>query len=184
MNAVGWPWSVEVAPCAAKKARRSRNQEAFRLIRQHTTTLLSVGEVFNTIRDCKDLIEEQLVDYIRTTIMGAGGLTHLRRIADFASVWGVRTVCHGATDLSPVTMGTALHFDAWVPNFGIHEYMRHTPEADEVFPHDDRFEAGFLIPGDRLGHGVDIDETLAARFPYMPRQLPVAGLRDGTMWKW
>ena len=32
-------------------------------------------------------------------------------------------------------MGAALHFDIWVPNFGIQEYMRHTPETDAVFPH-------------------------------------------------
>jgi mannonate dehydratase len=162
----------------------AENQEAFRLIRQHTTTPLAVGEIFNTLWDCKDLIQEQLIDYIRATVVGAGGLTHLRRIADFASVWQVRTGCHGATDLSPVTMGAALHFDTWVPNFGIQEYMRHTPETDAVFPHAYRFEAGLLYPGDVPGHGVDIDEALAARFPYEPKQLPVARLEDGTMWNW
>lgn len=31
----------------------------------------------------------------------------------------VRTGSHGATDLSPVCLGAALHFDTWVPNFGI-----------------------------------------------------------------
>ncbi|HTF38933.1 MAG TPA: D-galactonate dehydratase family protein, partial [Blastocatellia bacterium] len=35
-------------------------QEGFRLIRQHTTTPLAVGEVFNTIYDCQQLIREQL----------------------------------------------------------------------------------------------------------------------------
>jgi mannonate dehydratase len=96
----------------------------------------------------------------------------------------VRTGCHGATDLSPVTMGAALHFDTWVPNFGIQEYMRHTPTTDEVFPHAYRFEAGQLFPGDAPGHGVDIDEALAAKFPYEPKQLPIARLEDGTMWNW
>lgn len=162
----------------------AENQESFRVIRQHTTTPLAVGEVFNTIWDCKDLIQEQLVDYIRTTIVGAGGVTHLRRIADFAGVWQVRTGCHGATDLSPVTMGAALHFDSWIPNFGIQEYMRHTPETDVVFPHAYRFEDGLLYPGDAPGHGVEIDETLAARYPYEPRQLPIARLEDGTLWNW
>ena len=162
----------------------AENQESFRLIRQHTTTPLAVGEIFNTIWDCKDLIQEQLIDYIRTTIVGAGGVTHLRRIADFAAVWQVRTGCHGATDLSPVTMGAALHFDTWVPNFGIQEYMRHTPETDAVFPHAYSFEAGLLFPGEAPGHGVDIDETLAAKYPYDPKQLPVARLEDGTMWNW
>nr|WP_315457319.1 D-mannonate dehydratase ManD [uncultured Sphingorhabdus sp.] len=162
----------------------AENQEAFKLVRHHTTTPLAVGEIFNTIWDCKDLIQNQLIDYIRCTIVGAGGVTHLRRIADLASLYQVRTGCHGATDLSPVTMGTALHFDTWVPNFGIQEYMRHTSETDAVFPHDYRFEKGELFVGDTPGHGVDIDEELAAKYPYKPAYLPVARLEDGTMWNW
>ena len=51
----------------------AENQEAFRLIRQHTVTPLAVGEIFNTIWDCKDLIQEQLIDYIRATVTHAGG---------------------------------------------------------------------------------------------------------------
>ena len=165
-------------------ATPAENQEAFRLIRQHTTTPLAVGEIFNTIWDCKDLIQNQLIDYIRTTVVHAGGITHLRRIADLASMYQVRTGSHGATDLSPVCMGAALHFDTWVPNFGIQEYMRHTPETDEVFPHDYSFADGYLKVGDTPGHGVDIDEALAAKYPYQPMQLPVARLQDGTMWNW
>lgn len=162
----------------------AENQEAFQLVRQHTITPLAVGEIFNTIWDAKDLIQNQLIDYIRATVVGAGGLTHLRRIADLASLYQIRTGCHGATDLSPVTMGCALHFDTWVPNFGIQEYMRHSEETDAVFPHDYRFEKGELFCGETPGHGVDIDEALAAKYPYKPAYLPVARLEDGTMWNW
>ncbi len=162
----------------------AENQQAFRLIRERTTTPLAVGEIFNTIWDCKELIEHQLIDYIRCTVLRAGGITHLRRIADLASLYQVRTGCHGATDLSPVTMGAALHFDTWVPNFGIQEYMRHSNETDAVFPHDYRFDRGFLYCGETPGHGVTIDEQLAAKYPYSPAQLPVARLEDGTMWNW
>jgi len=162
----------------------AENQEAFRLVRQHTTTPLAVGEVFNTIWDAKDLIQNQLIDYIRCTIVGAGGVSHLRRIADLAALYQIRTGCHGATDLSPVTMGTALHFDTWVPNFGIQEYMRHSEETDAVFPHDYSFADGHLTCGETPGHGVDIDEALAAKSPYKPAYLPVARLEDGTMWNW
>ncbi|MDI8751984.1 tail fiber assembly protein, partial [Salmonella enterica subsp. enterica serovar Montevideo] len=42
----------------------AENQACFRLIRQHTVTPIAVGEVFNSIWDCKQLIEEQLIDYI------------------------------------------------------------------------------------------------------------------------
>lgn len=165
-------------------ATPAENQEAFRLIRQHTVTPLAVGEVFNTIWDCKNLIQEQLIDYIRTTVVHAGGITHLRRIADFASLYQVRTGCHGATDLSPVCMGAALHFDSWVPNFGIQEYMLHTEQTNEVFPHSYSFNNGYLYPGEVPGHGVDIDESLAAKFPYQRAYLPVNRLQDGSMWDW
>ena len=162
----------------------AENQAGFRLIRQHTTTPLALGEVFNTIWDCKQLLEEQLIDYIRTTVVHAGGITHLRRIADLAALHHVRTGSHGATDLSPVCMGAALNFDLWVPNFGIQEYMRHTEETDAVFPHSYYFKDGFLHPGEVAGHGVEFNETLAAKFPYQRAYLPVNRLEDGTMWNW
>ncbi|HET9191747.1 MAG TPA: D-mannonate dehydratase ManD, partial [Vicinamibacterales bacterium] len=118
------------------------NPESFRLIRQHTTTPLAVGEVFNSIHDCRQLIQEQLIDYIRMTVVHAGGISHLKKIASLAELYQVRTGSHGATDLSPVCMAAALHFDLSVHNFGIQEYMPHTSETDRVFPHAYRFADG------------------------------------------
>jgi mannonate dehydratase len=160
------------------------NQASFRMIRQHTTTPLAVGEVFNSIWDCKQLIEEQLIDYIRTTVVHAGGISHLRRVAALADLYHVKTGCHGATDLSPVCLAAALHFDLSIPNFGLQEYMRHTAQTDAVFPHAYRFKDGSLHPGDQPGLGVDIDETLAAQYPYQRAYLPVNRLEDGTMTNW
>lgn len=159
-------------------------QENFRLIRQHTTTPLAVGEVFNTIFDCKQLISEQLIDYIRTTVVHAGGLSHLRRIASFAEMFNVATGCHGATDLSPVCLAAALHFDLSVHNFGIQEYMRHTDETDRVFPHQYTFQGGMMYPGDAPGLGVEIDENLASQYPYERAYLPINRKLDGTMHSW
>ncbi|HTP76400.1 MAG TPA: D-mannonate dehydratase ManD [Rhizomicrobium sp.] len=162
----------------------AENQDNFRLIRRHTTTPLAVGEVFNTIFDAKQLIEEQLIDYIRMTVVHSGGISHLRRVASLADLYQVRTGCHGATDLSPVCMAAALHFDISVPNFGIQEYMRHTAETDAVFPHAYSFADGMLHPGEAIGLGVDIDETLAAKYPYKRAFLPVNRLEDGSMTNW
>ena len=162
----------------------AENQDGFRLIRQHSTTPLAVGEVFNTIWDCKQLIEEQLIDFIRTTCVHAGGPTALRRIMDFAGVHHVRTACHGAADMSPICLGANLHLDLWVPNFGIQEYSGYTDEMLSVFPHAWSFSDGYLHPGDAPGHGVDFDETLADKHPYQRAYLPVNRLEDGTLWHW
>ncbi len=162
----------------------AEDQEAFRLIRQHTVTPIAVGEVFNSIWDCQHLIEHRLIDYIRATVTHAGGLSHLRKIASLAELYQVRTGCHGATDLSPVCMGAALHFGLAVANFGIQEHMPHSAETDAVFPHAYAYKDGFMHPGEVPGHGVEIDETLAAKYPYEPAYLPVARLEDGTLWNW
>ncbi len=159
-------------------------QDGFRLIRQHTTIPLAVGEVFNTIYDCHELIQQQLIDYIRTAVVHAGGLSHLRKIASLAELYQVRTGCHGATDLSPVCMAAALHFDISVHNFGIQEYMRYSDETDAVFPHAYTFESGLMYPGDAPGLGVDIDEALAAKYPYERAYLPINRTLDGTMHSW
>lgn len=159
-------------------------QEGFGLIRQHTTTPIAVGEVFNSLHDARLLIEKQWIDYLRMTVVHGGGITPLKKAADFAAVYQVKTGFHGATDLSPVTMAAALHLGLAVYNFGIQEHMPHTTLTDEVFPHGYRFEAGYMHPGDAPGLGVEIDEALAAKYPYQRAYLPVARLLDGTLTDW
>lgn len=159
-------------------------QEGFGLIRQHTTTPIAVGEVFNSLHDARLLIEKQWIDYLRMTVVHGGGITPLKKAADFAAIYHVRTGFHGATDLSPVTMAAALHLGLALHNFGIQEHMPHTPLTDEVFPHAYRFEAGYMHPGNAPGLGVEIDEALAAKYPYQRAYLPVARLLDGTLTDW
>ncbi|OCG35154.1 bifunctional D-altronate/D-mannonate dehydratase [Gilliamella sp. Gris1-4] len=162
----------------------AENQECFRLIRQHTVTPIAVGEVFNSIWDCKQLIQEQLIDYIRTTITHAGGITHMRRIADFAALYQVRTGSHGPSDLSPICHAAALHFDMWVPNFGVQEFMGYSQQMLEVFSPNWTFTDGYMHPSDKPGLSIDFDEKLAEKYPYNPAYLPVARLEDGTLWNW
>ncbi len=144
-------------------------QEGFRLIRQHTTTPIALGEVFNTIWDARLLIEEQLIDYIRTTAVHAGGVTGLRRIMDFASIYHVRTGCHGAMDIGPSAMAANIHLGLWAPNFGVQEFSGYTEATHEVFPHAFSQSGGFMHPGDAPGLGVDIDEKLAAQLSLRAR---------------
>jgi mannonate dehydratase len=159
-------------------------QDNLRLARQHTTTPIAIGEVFNTIYDAEALMRGQLIDYLRAAVVHAGGLTHLRKIAHVAELYNVKTGAHGATDMSPVCLAASLHFDLAIHNFGIQEYMRHSDDTDRVFPHAYSFNNGALYPGDKPGLGVDIDETLAANYPYERAYLPIARKLDGTVHSW
>ena len=162
----------------------AENQETFRLIRQHTTTPIAVGEVLTSIWDVQQLITEQLIDYVRTSVSHSGGITHLRRIFDLAALYQVRSGSHGPTDLSPVSLAAAVHLDTAIPNFGIQEYMAFAPETLEVFRGGVRFERGFLHVSEEPGLGIEYDEALAERFPYDPKYLPVARRLDGSVHDW
>ncbi|MFC4493854.1 D-mannonate dehydratase ManD [Streptomyces ovatisporus] len=165
-------------------ATPGEDQAALRLIRQHTTTPLAIGEVFNSVHDYTTLLAERLIDYVRSAVTHTGGVTAMKKLLDLAAVYGVRSGMHGPTDISPVGMAAQLHLDLAVHNFGIQEYMRHSPESLEVFRTSWTFDEGLLHPSDAPGLGVDLDLDAAGRFPYEPAYLPVNRLADGTVHDW
>jgi mannonate dehydratase len=169
-------WLEDVTP--------AENQDALRLVRNHTTTPLAIGEVFNTIWDCQHLITEQLIDFIRVAIVHAGGISHVRKIFALAEVYQIRGGPHGPSDVSPISLGASLHLGLATPNFGIQEYMGYDPLVSEVFPHAWSFSDGHLTPGDVPGIGVSMNEELAEQHPYEQAYLPVARRRDGSMTDW
>jgi len=159
-------------------------QEGLRWIRRHSTTPIAIGEVFNTAYDYSTLFTEQLIDYVRMPVSHGGGITHLSKVAAWASFYHVQTGFHGATDLSPIALAAALHFDLAINNFGIQEYMPHPPSTFDVFRVGYSLERGALVLSDAPGLGVTFDETEASRHPYAPASLPVNRKLDGTLYHW
>lgn len=163
----------------------AEDQAALRMIRQHSTTPIAIGEVFNSIWDCNKLIEEELIDFIRVSVTYAGGITHTRRIADLAAWHHVRTGFHGAPSHSPISMAAQAHLNAWAPNFGIQEYLvLGTAECDALFPSDHHMKNGQFFVSDAPGLGVDFDEAEAKRYSFEPGSHPVVRLEDGTVWNY
>jgi len=166
-------------------AAMAENQESYKSIRDHTTTPLAIGETYNTIWDCKTLIENQWIDFIRMAATHGGGITALRRIADYASIYNVKTAPHGAPDLSPICFAAHMHLNIWAPNFGIQEYVGRGNEASQkLFKHDIEVKNGQAYISDTPGLGVEFDESLVEKYPYKRSYLPVSRLEDGTMWHW
>jgi mannonate dehydratase len=169
-------WLEDVTP--------AENQEVLRQVRAHTTTPLAIGEVFTTVWEFQQLVTEQLIDYARAAASHFGGITPLRRLAALAEVWQVRLAPHGPSDVSPIALAGSVHIGLSTPNFGIQEYMGYPDVVHEVFRHAWSCSDGHLHPGEQPGLGVEVDEDLAARFPYEPAYLPVARRRDGSMTDW
>ncbi|TFD50245.1 D-galactonate dehydratase family protein [Cryobacterium frigoriphilum] len=162
----------------------AENQDAFRLVRQHTTTPLAVGEVFNTVFDFQTLIREQLIDYVRAASTHFGGISPLRKVMDYAAQYQIKSGFHGPTDVSPVGLAAQTHLGLAIHNFGIQEYMEHSDKTNTVFEQSMTFTDGNLHPGDAPGLGVELNEEAAASFPYQRAYLPFNRLADGTVHDW
>jgi mannonate dehydratase len=162
----------------------AENQEAFRLVRQHTTTPLAVGEIFNTVFDFQLLIREQLIDYVRASSTHFGGISPLRKLMDYAAQYQIKSGFHGPTDVSPVGLAAQSHLGLAIHNFGIQEYMEHSEPTNTVFEQTMTFVDGSLHPGEAPGLGVELNEEAAAAYPYQQAYLPYNRLADGTMHDW
>ena len=162
----------------------AENQEALRLVRQHTTTPLAIGEIFNTVWDFQALIKEQLIDYVRAASTHFGGISPLKKVMDYAAQYQIKSGFHGPTDVSPVGLAAQSHVGLAIHNFGIQEYMEHSARTNEVFEQSMTFEGGNLHPGDAPGLGVELNEEAAAAYPYQQAYLPYNRLADGTVHDW
>jgi len=169
-------WLEDVTP--------AENQEALRLVRQHTTTPLAIGEIFNTVWDYQQIIREQLIDYVRSAVTHTGGITHLKKVLDYAAQYQIKSGMHGPTDVSPVGMAAAMHLGLSIHNFGIQEYMQHGERTNQVFRQSFTWADGHLHPGAEPGLGVTLDVDEAGKYPYEQAYLPYNRLADGTVHDW
>jgi mannonate dehydratase len=144
------------------------DNEWFRQLRQHTSIPLAMGELFNTVQEYLPLISNRLIDFIRIHISQIGGLSPARKVAALSEFFGVRTAWHGPGDASPVAHAAQLALELASYNFGIHEGGNFPPETRDVFRGAPVQKDGYMIASDAPGHGVDVDEKLAAKFPFPP----------------
>jgi mannonate dehydratase len=138
----------------------------FRLLRQQCSTPLAMGELFNTQHEYVPLIANRLIDYIRIHVSQIGGLSMARKVAALSEFFGVKTAWHGPGDCSPVGHAAGLALELASYNFGIHEGYVFPPETRAVFPGCPATKNGYMYANETPGFGVDLDEKLAAKFPF------------------
>jgi mannonate dehydratase len=163
---------------------RPEHKQSFRLIRQHTTTPLAMGELFTDKWECLPLITEQLIDFIRCDLAHVGGPTEARKIAAIAECYQVQTAWHGPPDISPIAHAANVHLDLATPNFGVQEWVTHPEEVADVISGGPVFADGYLTVDETPGLGCDVDEERAKQYPYKQAYLPVVRRADGSVHDW
>lgn len=145
------------------------DNDYFRMVRQQTSTPIAMGELYNNPHEITPMIKDRLIDFIRVHISQIGGLTPARKLAALCEAFNVRTAWHGPGDTSPVGHAANLMLDVNTWNFGIQEYALFPERTMEVFPGCPEVKDGYMWPNGRPGLGIDVDERLAASYPFKER---------------
>ena len=158
----------------------------YRNIRQICTTPQAVGEVFANPLEIIPLITERNIDFMRNRVASTGGITPIRKLAILCEIFGVKTAFQEGGENDPVNQIAAYHVDMASRAFGIQEENHFPAVVHDMFPGMGEIRKGYLYGSDKPGLGLDIDEALAAKYPWGPiRNGGAYGTErkiDGTVW--
>ena len=172
----------EYHPFFVEDPIRSENPASFATLREHTNVPIGTGEQLPTKWMFRELIEGELIDYIRVDICHSGGITEGKKIATMAEVHYQELACHYTS--SPVSSAAMLHLNMSIPNCAVQEYAPSSGWMDEVIQHDLRTEDGYLLAPESPGLGIDLNEEAAAAYPPTPGEPPHLRREDGSVQDW
>ena len=163
---------------------RSENPASLRRLRQQTSVPLAVGEQFDSKWTFRAVIEEDLMDYCRVDLCIAGGLTEARKIAGWCETHYIHLAPHNP--LGPVSTAACLHLCLASSLVGVQELPRAPMYslADE-FPVQVPFEAGYLLPPQAPGLGIEFNEAALTNVSTQDYGPPTGYRRDdGSYTNW
>ena len=146
------------------------DNEYFRMVRQQCATPIAMGELYNSPHEIVPMIKDRLIDFLRMHMSQIGGITPAKKFAAMGELFSVRTAWHGPGDTSPVGHAANLALDLNNYNFGIQEAALFGARTKEVFPGCPEIRDGMMWPNGKPGLGIDVDEKLAAKFPFKERE--------------
>lgn len=161
---------------------RSENPGAFRTLRQHTSVAIGTGEQLHDKWAYRQLIEEELIDYLRVDICHTGGITEGRKLAHLAEVHYQELATHYTS--SPVSSAAMLHLNLSIANCAVQEFAPPSGWMNDVVRHDLRVEDGYLLASDEPGLGIDIDEDAARKVGTGDHEPPHLRRPDGAVQDW
>jgi len=161
------------------------NVDVMAEVRKASPVPIATGERLVTRYEFRQIFEKLACHVIQPDLCHCGGLWEAKKIAAMAEIYTMGVAPHNP--LGPVANAAALHFDLSTPNFLIQEDMlADVPWRWDVVKHSLKREAGFWLPTEAPGLGIEIDETAAVKHPFKQEVLHSTTVRahDGAILDW
>ena len=150
-------------------------------LRSHTRVPLATGERLFSKYGFSEICARHLVDYVQPGVVHCGGILEMRKIAALADAFRIEVAPHNPQ--SEVSTIASLHVCMSTPNATILEIgSGQSPFWEDLFYGGAvKFDKGSALPPDRPGLGLDLDERVAARYPYKPQNWRALRFSDGAV---
>jgi len=147
-----------------------RNWRAYKEIKEATTSTINTGEsLFGLEEGFRPLIENLAVDMIHPDPLTSGGIRETKRIADYASMYGIPTAVHFAG--SPVGCMAAVHMAATIKDFvAMENHAVDIPWWSDLVtgPPKPIIQNGYIQVPDSPGLGVELNEEVCKQHLRVP----------------
>jgi galactonate dehydratase len=127
---------------------------------------ICVGERHYTRYGIRQLLEEQICDFLMPDITRCGGPSEMKRMAAMAEIYNVLIAPHNPN--GPLSTLASAHVCASIPNFFKLEFIfNDVPWRDTIIDHpiEEMIEEGELVLTNRPGLGVDLIEEEMENHP-------------------
>ncbi len=162
---------------------RSENPASFAHIRAHTDVAIGTGEQLHDKWTFRELIERELIDFLRVDICHAGGITEGKKIATMGEIHYQELACHYTA--SPVSTAAMLHLNLSIPNCAVQEYAPSSEMINGIIKTSHTVNNGYIEASNAPGLGIELDEEAAEiHGPQLPDEPPHWRRADGSVTDW
>ena len=124
---------------------------------------VATGERLTTKAEFAPVLRSGAATILQPALGRAGGIWEMKKVAAMAEVYNAQMAPH--LYAGPVEWAANVQLAASIPNILMCETIE-TPFHDQLIKGTLTVEDGFIIPNDRPGLGIDVDEDLARAHPY------------------
>jgi len=142
------------------------NTALHRRLKEKLNVPIAAGERLYLRHGIRPYLEEQTIDILQPDIGLCGGLTEAKKMCDYADMYDVQVQAHVCG--GPVATAAALHLEAAIPNFIIHEHHTYAIKTfnRELCIPDFQPKNGYFDVPDTPGLGIDLNDDVIYRSPH------------------
>ena len=147
----------------------------------HNTTIpIATGERLATKYEFVDLLEKQAAAILQPALARVGGILEAKKIAGMAEAHYVQIAPH--LYCGPIEAAANIQIATCSPNFLIQESIEtYGGFYSEILKEPIKWEDGYIIPPDKPGLGIELNEEVAAAHPYTGSVFQ-SGIVDKPVW--